>query len=119
MESNRGSQVVACSLGQVELSHRAARWTELATRAHARASRTESGLRLIFTDGHDVGAELRELANLERNCCAFATWSVHENIGHFTLDIDANTPEGIAAVQAMFTLPSSTEQSSTQPTSTQ
>jgi hypothetical protein len=109
MESNRGSQVVSCSLGQAELSQRAARWANLSARAHGQASSTESGLRLIFTADQGAGAELRELVELERDCCAFATWSVHENGGHFTVTIDANTPEGIAAVQAMFTSLSSSQ----------
>ena len=102
MESNRGSQVVACSLGPVELSQRGARWVTLMTRADGRVSLTESGMRLVFSADQGVSGELRELVELERQCCAFATWSVHENAEQFVVDIGANTAEGIAAVQAMF-----------------
>jgi predicted RNA polymerase sigma factor len=106
MESNRGSQV-ACSLGPAELSGRGARWAALAARANGRIVPTESGLRLIFIAGHpaadqDIASELGELAELERDCCAFATWSVLQNGAEFIVDISANTTEGIGAVQAMF-----------------
>lgn len=102
MESNRGSQVAACSLGHAELSQRGARWAALMARADGQVSPTETGMRLIFAADQGISGELRELAELERECCAFATWSVHENGDQFVLDIDANTADGIAAVQAMF-----------------
>jgi hypothetical protein len=102
MESNRGSQVVACSLSQVELSQRGPRWAALMVRADGQVSPTESGMRLTFTADQGISGELRELVELERQCCAFATWSVHENGKQLVVDIGANTAEGIAAVQAMF-----------------
>ena len=102
MESKRGSQVVACSLGQVELSQRGARWAAVMARGDGQVSVTESGMRLVFTADQDISGELRELVELERQCCAFATWSVHEKDEQFVVDIGANTAEGIAAVQAMF-----------------
>jgi MerR family transcriptional regulator, copper efflux regulator len=102
MESNQGSQV-ACSLGPSELSQRGTRWTALMARADAQVTPTESGMRLTFAAGQGIFGELRELVGLERQCCAFATWSVHENGGQLVVDIGANTAEGIAAVQAMFT----------------
>jgi hypothetical protein len=106
MESNRGSQV-ACSLGSAELSRRGARWAAMAARANGRIVPTKSGLRLIFITGQDTAdqgivSELRELTELERECCAFATWSVLQNGTQFIIDIGANTAEGITAVQAMF-----------------
>lgn len=103
MESNRGSQVVACSLGPAELSQRGARWTTLMARADGQVSPMENGIRLTFTAGQGSSGELRELVELERQCCAFATWTVHENGEQFIVDIGANSAEGIAAVQAMFT----------------
>jgi hypothetical protein len=114
VESDQGSQPVACSLGQAELSQRGARWTALAARADGQASPAESGMRLIFTPDQgstdqSIAGELRELVELERHCCTFATWSVHENSGQFVVDIGANTAEGIAAVQAMFAALSSSE----------
>ena len=42
------------------------------------------------------------LATLEQECCAFATWSVHNHTDEPTLDVTAESAEGIAAVQAMF-----------------
>ena len=103
MESNRGSQGAACSLGPSELSQRGARWTALLARADTRVTRTGNGMRLTFAADQGTSGELRELVGLERQCCAFATWSVHENGGQLVVDIGANTAEGIAAVQAMFT----------------
>jgi hypothetical protein len=60
-------------------------------------------LRLLFRDGPDVEDELQQLATLERDCCAFADWSVRVRGEEVVLDITGASEEGIAAVQAMFT----------------
>jgi hypothetical protein len=46
--------------------------------------------------------ELRQLAELERACCAFADWSVRARGEELVLEVTAPTEEGITAVQAMF-----------------
>jgi hypothetical protein len=59
-------------------------------------------LRLLFRAERGVEDELRQLAELERDCCAFADWSVQARGKEFVLDVTAPTEEGIRAVQAMF-----------------
>ncbi len=39
---------------------------------------------------------------MERDCCAFADWSVQVRDEELVLDVTAPTDEGITAVQAMF-----------------
>jgi hypothetical protein len=102
MISNPESSAVACSLGHGELRPRAARWQALAARALLNVSHTERGLRLVFAADPGVAGELQELAALERDCCAFATWSVGTASGQLTLDVTARSEEAVTAVQAMF-----------------
>jgi hypothetical protein len=49
-----------------------------------------------------VEAELRQLAELEGDCCAFADWSVQVRGEELVLDVTAPTEEGTTAAQAMF-----------------
>jgi hypothetical protein len=94
---------VACTLGAGELHERATVWRALAARADGRASQTEHGVTLSFTAGPGVADELRELVEAERECCAFATWSVREQSGQVVAEIGGDSPEAITAVQIMFT----------------
>ncbi len=96
------SRRVACSLHQGDLAERRDRWLELARRAAIEAVTTSNGLRLLFGAEPGVEAELRQLAELERDCCAFADWSVRARGNEVVLDVTADSEEGIAAVQAMF-----------------
>jgi hypothetical protein len=98
----RRSAPVACSLNQSDLAERQDRWHELAWRAVIEAVTTSSGLRLRFRAQPGVEAELRELAESERDCCAFAEWSVQARGSEVVLDVTAESEEGMPAVQAMF-----------------
>jgi len=49
-----------------------------------------------------VEGELRQLAELERNCCACAEWSVDARDGEVVLEVTAGSEEAIAAVHGMF-----------------
>lgn len=91
-------QQVSCTLNDGQMSERRRRWHALADRAFVDRVQTGRGLRLVFRDGDRVEEELRELAELERECCAFADWSVSGTV----LDVSGTSAEGIAAVQAMF-----------------
>lgn len=93
---------VACTLSQQDLRQRAGQWQALAQRAGGQVSRTDRGLRLTFSAGPGVAAELDELARLERDCCAFATWSVARTGDRLVLDVSADGEVAIGAVQAMF-----------------
>ena len=57
---------------------------------------------MLFRAAPGVEAELIQLADFERDCCAFAHWSVRRRGKELVLDVTAPTAEGITAVQAMF-----------------
>jgi hypothetical protein len=97
-----GSPPVACSLNQTNLADRTARWQALTARALRQATPTQDGVRLVFTPGPGVAAELEALAALERECCAFAAWSVHAGPAHVTLEVTAGSEEGVTAVRSLF-----------------
>jgi hypothetical protein len=99
---HRRTAPVACSLANADLPDRQERWRQLWRRAAVNAVTTSKGLRLLFRAATDVEAELRQLAELERDCCAFADWSVQTRGEELVLDVTAPTEEGIRAVQTMF-----------------
>lgn len=94
---------VACTLNNEQLSERRRRWHELAGRAVVVRTETGRGLLLAFR-GDGVADELRQLADLERDCCAFADWTVSEADGLVVLEVAGTGDEAIAAVHAMFRL---------------
>lgn len=96
---------VACSLSQPDLAQRAKRWQALAGQAEPQVTRTDSGLRLALPAGPGIAAEVNELAELERDCCAFARWSVTSEKDRVVLDVTADDTEAIAAIHAMFAQP--------------
>jgi hypothetical protein len=107
--SNRGqpnelprSAAIACSLQEADLADRQGRWLELGQRAGIEAVATSNGLRLFFRAVPGVEAELRRLADLERECCAFADWSVRARGKEVVLAVTADSEEAVAAVQAML-----------------
>jgi hypothetical protein len=99
---SNGLEVVACSLQGADMAKRGRRWSRLRARAGRGRAVTETGLCLRFGDEPGVERELRLLAELERACCAFATWDVGRREGDLVLDIGAASPEGRAAVRTMF-----------------
>jgi hypothetical protein len=96
------SPPAACSLGQSGLAQRTERWQALYARALSQKSATQRGLRLVFDARPGVADELEALAALERECCAFATWSVRAGDTELTLEISGDSEEAVAAVQSMF-----------------
>ena len=93
---------VSCSLDRQGLAERSERWHRLAEQAFAGREQTDHGLRLNFRSEPGVADELKELAKLERECCAFADWTVSADNGTVALDVRGRSEEGVAAVQAMF-----------------
>lgn len=93
---------VACTLSQHNRAQRAERWHALARRAEQQVSATDRGVRLTFSAGPGVAAELDELARLERECCAFASWSVTAVGDRLVLDVRADGEVAITAAQALF-----------------
>ena len=93
---------IACSLGQDDLSDRRSRWLALADAAPVEISRTARGLRLRFRGGDEAARELGELAELERECCPFADWTVSGDGALQLLDVTAKSDDAIPAVQELF-----------------
>jgi hypothetical protein len=93
---------VSCSLDSKNLADRRERWHRLAAQAFSERALTERGQRLVFRRRAGVEDELRELAELERKCCAFADWTIGAADGTVTLDVVGSSEEGVAAVQTMF-----------------
>jgi len=102
MDHDRGSAPVACALGAGDMAWRAARWEALAGRSLVRAAGTERGLRLVFRADPGVAGELGDLVALERDCCAFAVWLVHEHDAEIALDVTGDSPDAVAAIKSLF-----------------
>ena len=85
-----------CTLTSDELATRGARWRTLGA---ADVADTPNGLRLSFPAHTE--SELRKLAELERDCCAFASWEVTTQGDRAVLDISAEG-DAVVAVQALF-----------------
>jgi len=102
VDDTHRSALMACTLGPGDQAGRAARWKVLTERSLARAARTEHGVSLTFRPDPGVAEELRDLAALERDCCAFAAWSVHEHGAGLTLEVAGDTTDAVAAVRSLF-----------------
>jgi len=92
---------IACTLTNDDRSTRRERWRRVGADAAGGVVETPTGLRLVFRSSPSVVAELHELAELERQCCAFATWTVRDEGAHLVLDVDGDG-EGVAALHGMF-----------------
>jgi hypothetical protein len=95
---------LACTLSAADYASRRDRWVALASRGLRESRSTKTGMRLRFQALPGVLAELDYLAAHERECCAFAQWSVRPERDDVILDVTAEG-DGIAVVQAMFAGP--------------
>jgi len=102
MDHDRGSAPVACTLGAGDMARRAARWEALTERFLVRTATTRRGVRLVFAADPGVAAELSSLIALERDCCPFANWSVHEHGAELALEVTGDGRDGVAAVRSLF-----------------
>lgn len=103
MEAGPDGAPIACSLNQDDLADRQRRWHALAERALIDRTRTGCGLRMRFRVEPGVEPELRELAALERSCCAFADWTVATDDHALAFDVRGTSADAVLVVQKMFT----------------
>jgi hypothetical protein len=90
---------IACSLDRAALDERLAAWARLGD-AHLRERiEISGGLALVYADA--AGATVRELARLESECCAWASWRVMPEDGAVRLEVTA-PGDGAIAVRSMF-----------------
>jgi hypothetical protein len=102
MDGDHETPVVACSLGHGERAQRAARWEALSARALAQASPTERGLQMVFDAGPGIAEELSSLVKLERECCAFAAWSVRPSGWQLIVEATGDSQEAAMAIRALL-----------------
>jgi MerR family transcriptional regulator, copper efflux regulator len=93
--------VIACSLSSTALAARRERWIRLIARSGLGRDETPDGLRLRFRADPEAAAELGELAAAERECCAWADWSVEPGAGEVALVV-RSTGDGVTALHTMF-----------------
>ncbi|HUD38955.1 MAG TPA: hypothetical protein VMR14_18785 [Streptosporangiaceae bacterium] len=103
MDDTRQPAAVACSLSAGDLTQRAGRWRALTDRSGLGVVMTSDGLELAFCADDGVDQELQALAALERDCCAFATWTVSRVDDRLVLSVSGGDDEmAVGAVQDMF-----------------
>ena len=94
------SPLVACTLDGRDLAAQAERWRRLRAAAGRRSVKTDVGFRETFRDDPTVEGDLRALAAIENDCCAWARWDVHRGDGEIVLEV-RSAGEGIATLHAM------------------
>lgn len=104
MRVNPSEAPIACSLNAAGQIARHAAWERLAERALRGRQMTVRGVRLVFASEPGVEDELRELARLEGECCAFAEWRVEDHGDLLALDVRAQA-DGVSALHTMFEEP--------------
>lgn len=92
---------IACTLTTGDLAARRERWLRLIRASGTDRAQTPNGLRLGFPADAGVADELERLAAGERECCAWATWSVALAGDRVELDV-TSTGDGVAALHSMF-----------------
>jgi hypothetical protein len=94
-------ETIACALTNTELVTRGERWRTFGGEALRRVAETDKGLRVTFRWSRQAEQELRELAGLERECCAFATWTVRTDDGDLLLDVEGEG-DAVPVIHGMF-----------------
>lgn len=97
---------VACTLQPGDGPARMRRWRDLHETAHAQPSRSGNQLRVRYDASPGVLEELEDLARAERECCAFARWTVVVEEGHPVLIViaDPERPSDLDAIAGPFGL---------------
>jgi hypothetical protein len=92
---------VACTFTPADLAAQAGRWQRMMARAMTERAETADGLRMSFRPEPGTEEELRRLAAVESECCAWADWAVGLSAGNLTLEV-RSAGAGIATVHGMF-----------------
>ena len=92
---------IACTLSPTALASRRERWRRLVAASALAREETPDGLRLRFRADPGAAAELAALAAAERECCAWADWSVEPGDGEIALVV-RTSGHGVTALHAGF-----------------
>ncbi|HVC77765.1 MAG TPA: hypothetical protein VND96_14730 [Candidatus Micrarchaeaceae archaeon] len=90
------SRPIACTLSKDDLRDRAGAWVKLLASGFVRRDVVPGGIRLTAEPG--AAASLLELIELERDCCAWIQFEVHDG-AVVTMTADS---EGEAVLAEMF-----------------
>jgi hypothetical protein len=93
--------LIACTLTPANLATQGERWRRLGARALIQRVPTEHGLRIVFRAEPGVEDELQALVAIERECCAWADWTVEVGLDQVVLAV-CSTGEGISTLHGMF-----------------
>jgi hypothetical protein len=92
---------IACSLEARGAADRLVEWERLINDALRSQIATATGVELAFSASPEVKRRLEDLVALERECCAFARWTLTRDRAELVLRVDAQA-DGVAAVQELF-----------------
>jgi len=92
---------IACTLNRVEMRTRSARLDALAADALLGREPIHGGLRHRFRDDAAVERQIRELASLESECCAFLTFAVSRAPHAVVLDVTGG-PDAQPVIEQFF-----------------
>jgi hypothetical protein len=93
---------IACTLSSKDMAAQRARWQRLMAASAVARDETPDGLRIRFRADAGVAAELAELVATERECCAWASWTVTARADAVVLEIRSRG-DGVAALRSMLT----------------
>jgi hypothetical protein len=95
---------IACTLTPSEGLTRMQRWQRLHAQALVSTALRDDGVEVTYRHSPDVTAELAELVEAERECCAFATWDVASDDDTVVLTIASRSAADRAAVAELLAL---------------
>jgi hypothetical protein len=107
MSEQTDDVAIACSLGAAQRADRRALWDTLAGAALTVPRPTADGVEHHYSASDEVERQLRRLARLEGECCSFAEWRVRRQGDELVLTVTSHG-DGVAAVRALFNIPSAT-----------
>lgn len=92
---------IACTLSPTALASRHERWRRLIADSGLGRDETPEGLRLRFRADPGAADALTLLAAAERECCAWAEWSVEPGDGELALVV-RSSGAGVTALHTML-----------------
>lgn len=92
---------IACSLDAQNAQQRRHEWQLLIDEALRDQVLTPTGVLLVFAGTSAVGRRLEELVDLERQCCAFAKWTITPEGNELVLRVDGEG-ESASAIRELF-----------------
>ena len=99
--SGEDAAAVACNLSADELGDRTAAWQAITSRALRTKAAIPKGVRLSFGPDHQTAHDLLDLTAAERDCCAWAAWTLTSTPDATVVEVTADG-HGAATLQRMF-----------------